>query len=166
MNGNIVRLLLIGPTAVVLLTAFLAAAALLAGAAGRLGRLTRLGWRATDRLSHGRALLPLWGLAALLLLLLASAVLFHIKPLALLGLLVLLLGLTLAGFGLGVGAARCGRSLAAALGQPFAPPLLTLVLGLTTFLLAAFLPFLGWLVVLLALLTGIGATLDVLVRRK
>lgn len=165
MNSGVVRLLLIGPGIVLLLTAFLAASALVAGALGRLERLAALGARTMSRLTSGRALLLLWGLSALLLTLLSAAILVNIKVLALLGLALVVLGLILAGFGMGVSAVRCGRRLTSVLGHPQASPLLGLVTGLTAFFLAAFLPFFGWLLVLCAILTGIGATLDTLLRR-
>jgi hypothetical protein len=165
MTPDQVRLLLTGPTCMTILLSFLAVTALLAWALGRLDRLASLGERSVERLGHGRALLLVWGLAALLLTILLAGVFFTTKILALLGLVALLLGLTLAGFGLGVSADRFGRKLAFLLSRE-PSPLLSLTLGLSVFFLASFLPFVGWTVVILALLAGGGATLDALLRRE
>jgi hypothetical protein len=164
MNPEQVRLLLTGPTCLTILLSFLAVTALLAGALGRLERLTAMGEHSVERLGHSRALLLIWGLAALLLTILVAGILFATKILAWLGLVVLLLGLALAGFGLGVSAARFGRSLAILL-SPEPSPLFSLSLGLTVFFLASFLPFVGWVIVSLVLLAGAGAILDALLRR-
>ena len=121
MTPDQVRLLLTGPTCMTILLSFLAVTALLAWALGRLDRLASLGERSVERLGHGRALLLVWGLAALLLTILLAGVFFTTKILALLGLVVLLLGLTLAGFGLGVSANRFGRKLVLLLSREPSP---------------------------------------------
>ncbi len=144
----------------------LATLALLAVAFGRTEPLARLGERAGARLDGGRAVPTLWGLAACVFFLLASAVLFSTKILALLGLLVLLVALVLASLGLGVAALSLGLRLAEAGGSFETDALTALRLGLWTLFLASFLPFLGWLLVLLALASGVGATLETLVARR
>ena len=166
MNGQILRLLLTGPVVVTILVSFLSSTALIGTVLGRLMHLTALGRRATRRLSYGRGGVLLWGAAAGILTVIVAAILFSTKVLALLGLLVLLTGLTLAGLGLGVGAAHVGHTLASSLGHPDSPPLLALPLGIAAFFFTAFLPVVGWFLVVLAVLAGIGATLDTLIRRE
>lgn len=107
----------------------------------------------------------LWGLAATLLILILAVVLFQTHVLALLGILVLLIGLALASLGLAAAALSLGQRLTDALAPLDMDMLPTLRLGLWTLLLAAFVPFAGWLLVLLALASGIGAVLETLLTR-
>jgi len=107
----------------------------------------------------------LWGLAAALLVLILCGVLFNIHALALLGVVVLVSGLVLASLGLGVAALSLGLRLTDALGALDVETLPALRLGLWTLLLASCVPFLGWLLVLLTLASGIGATLETLLTR-
>ncbi len=135
---------------VLILLAGLAALALLATLFGRAAPLMRWGERASARLDQGRAVPTLWGLAACVFVFLAAAALFSTKVLALLGLLLLVAGLALASLGLGVAALSLGLRLAEAGGAFDTETLPALRLGLGTLFLASFLPFLGWLLVLLA----------------
>lgn len=107
----------------------------------------------------------LWGLAAALLVLILCGVLFSRHALALLGVVVLVSGLILASLSLGVAALSLGLRLTDALTMMDMEMLPALRLGLWTLLLASFVPFLGWLLVLLALASGIGATLETLLTR-
>ena len=154
-----------GPVVVLLLLAGLSTLGLLALLLGRAALLARLGERASARLDSGRAVPTLWGLAAALLSLILCGVLFNIHILALLGVVVLVAGLTLASLGLGVAALSLGLRLSDALGIMDAETLPALRFGLWTLLLGSGVPFLGWLLVLLALASGIGATLETLLTR-
>lgn len=107
----------------------------------------------------------LWGLAAALLVLILCGVLFNIHALAILGLVALLAGLVLASLGLGAAALSLGLRLSDALGALDAETLPALRLGLWTLLLASCIPFLGWLLVLFALASGMGAALETLLTR-
>lgn len=127
--------------------------------------LARLGERAAARLDGGRVVPTLWGLAAALLVLILCGVLFNIHALALLGVVVLVSGLVLVSLGLGVAALSLGLRLTDALTTMDMETLPALRLGLWTLLLASCVPFLGWLLVLLALASGIGATLETLLTR-
>lgn len=153
-----------GPAVVLLLIAGLAALCLLALLLGRAPPLARLGERAAARLDGGRVVPTLWGLAAALLVLILCGVLFSRHALALLGVVVLVSGLVLASLGLGVAALSLGLRLTDALRAMDTETLPALRLGLWTLLLASGIPLLGWLLVLLALASGIGATLETLIR--
>lgn len=118
------------------------------------------------RLEQGRAIQTLWGVAATVFLIALAGVLFSTKVLALLGALVLAACFALAGLGLGVAALGLGRRLQDAAGSLAAEPLDGLKLGLWALLLASLLPFVGWLLVVLALASGIGAVLELLVARR
>ena len=148
------------------LLATLAAFALLSLSLGRAEVLARLGERAASRLEQGRAVPTLWGLAATVFLLALAAVLFSTKVLALLGILILAAALLLAGLGLGVAALGLGQRILDACGSLTAEPLDGLKLGLWALLLASILPFIGWLLAGLALASGIGAVLELLVTRR
>jgi len=148
------------------LIAALSTLALLALLLGRAAPLARLGERAAARLDGGRVVPTLWGLAAALLVLILCGVLFNIHALALLGVVVLVSGLVLASLGLGVAALSLGLRLTDALGALDVETLPALRLGLWTLLLASCVPFLGSLLLMLALASGIGATLETLLTRK
>jgi len=139
--------------------------ALAATALGRLDALLRLGTRASARLETGRAIPTLWGLAAGLGIFLLAAILFNTKVLTLLGLAVLVAGFSLAALGLAAAALSVGTRLSDAFASLETETLSALRVGLWTLLLASTVPFAGWLLVLLALAAGIGATLEMLVAR-
>lgn len=155
-----------GPAVVLLLVAGLCTLGLLALLLGRAAPLARLGERAAARLDAGRVVPTLWGLAAALLVLILCGVLFSRHALALLGVVALLSGLVLASLGTGVAALSLGLRLTDALTTIEMETLPALRLGLWTLLLASCVPFLGWLLVLLALASGIGAALETLLTRK
>ncbi len=133
---------------------------------GRAAPLANLGERAAARLDGGRGVPTLWGMAAALLVLILCGVLFKTHVLALLGVAVLASGLALASLGLGVAALSLGLRLTDALSTMDMETLPTLRLGLWVLLLASGVPFVGWLLVLLALASGIGATLETLLMRS
>ena len=132
---------------------------------GRGERLVGFGERAAARLERGRLVPTLWGLAASVLVVLLSGILFHHHVLALLGVFVLIAGFILAGLGLASAALSLGQRLAEASASLEIELLPTLRLGLWTLLLTAFVPFAGWLLVLLTLASGIGAVLETLLAR-
>lgn len=148
-----------------LLIAGLATLGLLALLLGRAAPLARLGERAAARLDSGRAVPTLWGMAAALLILILCGVLFNIHVVALLGVIALVAGLVLASLGTGVAALSLGLRLTDALGALDTEMLPALRLGLWTLLLASCIPLLGWLLVLLAVASGIGAALEALLAR-
>ena len=150
---------------VLILLSGLAALILLAVLFRRADPLARFAERASARLDQGRVVPTLWGLAASLFLFLACAALFATKILALLGLLLLTADLALVGLGLGVAALSLGLRLAEAGGAFETHTLTALRLGLWTLFLASFLPFVGWLLVILALASGIGAILELVTVR-
>jgi len=154
-----------GPVVILLLVAGLCALGLLALLLGRAAPLARLGERAAARLDGGRIAPTLWGLAAALLVLFLCGVLFSRHALALLGVAVLACGLALASLGLGAAALALGLRLSDALGAMDLETLPALRLGLWTLLLASGVPFVGWLLVLLVLASGVGATLEMLLTR-
>lgn len=166
MKGNAPGALLVGPALLLLLLAVLSAYALLLVASGQLNGLVSLGRGAARRLRRGRGLLVFWGLSSALLVVILAVTLFKIKPLALLGLAVLLVGLTLAGLGLCVAALRAGSRLAAELTLPGASPTRNIILGILTLLLASIVPVLGWVVVALLAAGGLGAVLEELFSRR
>lgn len=127
--------------------------------------MAQFGARASARLEQARAVPTLWGLAATLLILILAVVLFQTHVLALLGILVLLIGLALASLGLAAAAMSLGQRLADALATLDTEMLPLLRVGLWTLFLAAFVPFAGWLLVLLSLASGIGAVLETLLTR-
>lgn len=133
---------------------------------GRVAPLARLGERAAARLDGGRVVPTLWGLAASLLVLLLCGVLFNVHALAPVGVVVLACGLALASLGLGAASLSLGLRLTDALGAMDMETLPALRLGLWTLLLASGVPFVGWLLVLLALASGVGATLETLLMRS
>ncbi len=148
------------------LIACLALLSLLAAMLGREVMLVGLSERAASRLERGRTAPPLWGLAASSLILILSGILFQNHAVALLGVFVLIAGFALAGLGLAAAALSLGQRFAEASASLEIELLPTLRLGLWAFLLAAFVPFAGWLIVLLALASGIGAVLETLVSRE
>ncbi len=107
----------------------------------------------------------LWGLAAALLVLILCGLLLNTHALVLLGVIVLAFGLALASLGLGAAALSLGLHLTDVLATMDMEMLPALRLGLWTLLLASCVPFVGWLLVLLALASGIGATLETLLTR-
>ena len=108
----------------------------------------------------------LWGIAAAVFCILASAVLFSTKILALLGVLMLAAGLILASLGLAAIAVWLGGKVSEVAGSLESDTLSCLKGGLAVLLLASLLPYIGWLLVLFALASGIGATLETLTARK
>lgn len=154
-----------GPGVLLLLIAGLSALVLLALLLGRAAPLARLGERAAAQLDGGRIVPTLWGLAAALLVLILCGALFSVHALGLLGVAVLASGLVLASLGTGVAALSLGLRLTDALGAMEMETLPALRLGLWTLLLASCVPFVGWLLVLLALASGVGATLETLLTR-
>lgn len=148
-----------------LLTGCLAVLALAATASGRLDTLLRLGTRASARLDTGRITPTLWGLAAGLGIFLLAAVLFNTKVLTLLGLAVLLAGFSAAALGLAAAALSVGIRLSDVFASSESETFGALRIGLWTLLLASAVPFAGWLLVLLALASGTGAALEMLVAR-
>ncbi len=160
-----VQLFFSGPAIVLILLSVLSTLALLTAFLGRSSWLMQLAEQGAQRLEGGRAVPALWGLAATLFCLLAAAVLFSTKILALLGLLILASGLTVAGLGLGAVAVWLGRRISEAAGLSETKMLICLRLGLGTLLLASLLPYAGWLLVLLSLAMGVGAVLELLTER-
>lgn len=156
-------LFLSGPGVVLVFAASLALVSLVAVAAGRMDSLAALGERAGRRLERGRLLPTLWGIAGAVLLIAASAVLGHVK---LLSALFPLVALVLLGMGTGAAALALGRDLTRAFGSLDADALPCLRLGLTVLFLATIVPFLGWLVVLLFLASGLGAIIECLLVRR
>ena len=149
-----------------ILLSVLASVVLLAALFQRMDMCLQLVERSAARL-EGRRLIPtLWGIAAAIVCVVAAALLISTKILALLGVVVLSLGLVAASLGLGAAALWLGTRIAEAAetGEPGSLP--SLKLGLVTLLLAALLPYAGWLLVLLALAAGIGAGLECLVVRR
>lgn len=161
-----VGLFVSGPTVLLLVLACLAVFVLFLTALRRADRVAALGARAGDRLERGGLLPTLWGLAAGILIFAATAVLFGTKILALLGVFVLFSGIVLLGLGLAVAALRVGRTLAEALDQTPGEDVRALRLGLSTLFLAAFVPFVGWIGVGLAVASGVGAVLETLFSRR
>ena len=155
-----------GPLAVLFLIACLSLLCLLFVMVGRGERLVGFGERAAARLERGRIVPTLWGLAASLLVLILSGILFQHHALALLGVFVLIAGLALAGLGLSAAALSLGQRLMETSASIEIELLPTLRLGLWVLLLTAFVPFAGWLLVLFALASGIGAVLETLVSRQ
>ena len=159
------RLFLTGPLLVFLLTGCFAVLTLAALAAGRLTGLAQQGIRAAARLESGRAIPTLWGLTAGLLIFLTASILFKSHTFALLGILVLAVGLALTGLGLAAASLAVGKKVSEALDLLETDPLAALRLGLWTIGLASAVPFAGWLFTLLYLASGIGAVLEVLTVR-
>ena len=161
-----IGLFLSGPTVLLLVLAGLALFVLLLVSLRRLDRLAALGARAGDRLERGGPLPTLWGLAAGALIFAATGVLFGTKVLALLGVVALLAGIVLLGLGLAVAGLRVGRALAEATEGVAGEDGRALGLGLATLFLASLVPFLGWVAVILAVASGVGAVLEALFSRQ
>jgi cobalamin biosynthesis protein CobD/CbiB len=122
--------------------------------------------RASARLETSRVVPILWGLSATLLLLFVAAFLFNTHVLALLGIIVLAATLALASLGFAVAALSLGTHLTDVLGLLETDTLAALRLGLWAMGLTAGIPFLGWLLVVLLLASGIGTVLETLVSRE
>lgn len=166
MNQETLRLFLAGPLILLFVVSCLATTALAAAGTGRVRALAALEARAVGRLERGRALPTLWGLSAGVLLFTGGAVLSNRPALALLGVLVLLAGLVLAGLGVGAASIVLGRALLGALDPAVTSTLACLRIGLGVFFGAAFLPFVGWALVGLAAASGLGALLEALFERR
>ena len=154
-----------GPAVLLILLSVLAALTLLATFFQKTDLAVSLAERAARRLDQGRAIPTLWGVAATALCLVGMAVLFSTKVLALLGVLVLATGLALASLGTATVAVWLGGKIAEAAGSLDTNTLSCLRLGLWTLLSASMLPYVGWLLVLLGLASGVGAVLETLVTR-
>jgi hypothetical protein len=167
MNLEQVRLFSAGPLMILFLLACLASVALLAAAFRRAGTLAAFTDRAARRLERGRALPTLWGLSVAVLLVVALAILGSVPALGLLTLTVLVLSLTLLALGTGAAAITIGRDLheAFSVTDP-GDDLVCLRTGVAAFFLAAILPVAGWLLVLLALASGVGAIVEALLTQR
>lgn len=166
-ENETVRLFLSGPLMLLFFLSCLVVTALLATGIGWGEKLAGLSTRAAERLERGRLIPTLWGLSGALLVFAAAGVLINIKPLALFGLVLGLAGLALAGLGLGAASLMVGRDLLRALeAEETVDPLVRLRLGLAALFCAAFLPFVGWILVLLAAAAGIGAVLEALLPAR
>lgn len=161
-----VQLFFSGPAVLLILISILASLTLFAVFQQRIEIGLGLLERSAQRL-EGRCLVPmLWGIAAAIVCVVAAALLISTKILALLGVLVLGTGLVLASLGLGAAALWLGTKISTVMGMSEHTSLPHLKLGLASMLLAALLPYVGWLLVLLALAAGIGAVLENLAVRR
>lgn len=161
-----VQLFFSGPAILLILLSVLASVSVLAAFFQRVDICLLLVERSAARL-EGRRLIPtLWGIAAAIVCVVAAALLISTKTLALLGVVVLSLGLVAASLGLGAAALWLGTRIFDISETSELSSLSSLKLGLITLFLASFLPYVGWLLVLLALASGIGAVLEYLVVRR
>ena len=165
-GGNGTWYWFVGPAVYLFLLACLAVVALAAWGLRRHEALIMVGERAAGRLERGRSLPTLWGLSAFVFIFAASAILVRTHFLALLGVVLLAAGLALVSLGIAVVASAFGSDVAPALGQDASDMLATLRLGLWTLFLAAWLPVLGWIAVVLAGAAGFGALLETLLTRE
>lgn len=165
MHNEPARLFFIGPTVVSILIATLVVLALLLVLCGQMNTLVSLSQRlerASERLADGSRIIPtLWGLVAGVFFVLAPIALFSTKVLAILGVIILIAGLAMASLGLGASALWLGSKISESMGVLEADVAANLRLGLWSMLLASILPFAGWLVVVAALASGIGAISEV-----
>lgn len=171
MNLETVRLFASGPFVVLCLIGCLGCTAIVSGFSGRLPRLTRLIDRASLRLEsrRRRGFSILWGVSAMLMLLVVGGALMSVKSIALLGVLVSGTALVLGGIGTAAAALALGRGFGDGLDGDdgvSASPTARLVLGLATLLAAVFVPFAGWLLGSVGVAAGVGAVLDVLFARR
>lgn len=155
---------LAGPAALIVLLAIVSCVTLAAAGLGRLDRGAAAVEQARMRLEQQRALPMLWGLSAGVLAFAVCVLLVRIHALFLLALLLLLVSLTVIGLGLIVAAYALGGAIASAAGES-PRPLASVRLGLTLLLLVSCLPYLGWLLTLLALAAGTGTVLEELLVR-
>lgn len=160
------RLFLAGPAIFLIVLSCVAAAALIVSAFGGLEKLTDSISAGARRLESGKALSVLWGLCVGVILIALAVVLFASKVLAVLGVIVLLIALAVFGAGLATAAITNGRAILAASGSLEIDDLACLRLGLWVLFFASSLPFLGWLVVLIATAGGLGAFGQQLLTRR
>lgn len=131
----------------------------------RLDSIASVALKGQERLQETWAAPMAWGLAALVLVLAASAIFFKVKALALLGVALVAVGAVLLGLGLATGALAVGSRLLEAAGDFDRTPIDHLRVGLLTLIVAAICPFVGWIAVGLTGLAGIGAVLEAIVTR-
>ena len=165
-GGNTTWYWFVGPAVLLFLLACLSVVALVSWGLRRHEALITVGDGARRRLERGRALPTLWGLSASVLIFAASALLVRTHILALLGVALLAAGVALISLGIAVAAGAVGGDVAPALGQDASDVLATLRLGLWMLFLAAWLPVLGWIAVILAGASGLGAMLETLLTRE
>lgn len=166
-GADIPRLFLSGPVTFLLVLSCAAVAVLIISAFGGLERLIALVGAGARRIEGGKTLCVLWGAAVGLILFALSAFFFATKILAALGVIVLLIAFALIGAGLAACAVASGRTILGAAGSLEIDDLACLRIGMWVLLFASCLPFLGWLVVLLAAAGGLGGvTQEALARRE
>lgn len=112
-----------------------------------------------DKLTEGRAVYPLWGVLAELLLISAGMISGHLKILGLVTMLLFATAIALAGVGVGVSAIAIGRRFESDLLSISSDDMRSLSLGLRVLFVAVILPFVGWIVTILVVASGIGAAL-------
>ena len=156
-GADIPRLFLSGPVIVLLVLSCLAIAVLIVSAFGGLEKLTAAIADSARRLGGPKSLPTLWGICVGLILFAVAAVLFATKVLAALGVIVILFALAVFGAGLVSAGIAYGRAILGAAGSLESDDHTCLRLGLWVLFFASFLPFLGWLVVVLAGAAGLGA---------
>lgn len=164
MNSGAWGLLWSGPIVVFALAAIVSTITIAAVGLGFLDSLAALGKCAARNQARHPLMLGGWGAAAILLILAVAVILLKTKALALLGLIALAIGLGIAALGMALSALRFGQKLARTVGMGYIAPLAAASVGLSLFVLAAILPFLGWLAVFVAISSGMGAVLEAIVR--
>jgi len=157
----------IGPLVLLYSITALAIGGVLFAAAGRLETYAGTALRASDRLRRSWLIPIVWGLAASVLLLFLGGALVQapMPPLRLVGVLLLLVLVLLVAQGVAAGAVHAGRRFHDALGDYDRPPADCLRAGVGVLFLVTLCPFLGWLIALIVLAAGVGATIEATVRR-
>jgi len=163
-TAEAVRMVLAGPTVMLLCLASLATIYLIAAAFRRQEALVSLAQSAAVEVGKGKILNTLWGILAEILLVTAGLTIAKMPQLSLLVLFIIFVAIGLAGMGICVTAAVAGRRLHTELAGGEISPLASLGVGLRLYLVASALPILGWILLLLIAANGVGSILTASTR--
>lgn len=164
-GANLIRLLLTGPLISVFFASCYAVLIAAFGMAGRSSNLADFTDSCAERMSHGRSLQSLWGLALVFLVVFAAILLIKTKVLALLGIAFLVAGCAIVGAGYAAAAIHLGGQGAKRPGDSHRLDV-ELPRGLWVLTGASVVPVAGWIVAILAALAGVGAVAEQLVSRR
>lgn len=165
-NWQGVRALLGGPVIYMVFVGFLAIVVMLAAVFRRLDLLFFHASRAADRLQKNIGIPLIWGTTALILVAIMGIKLLQIPHARLIGILVLLFALALAGIGGAVSALALGRSITLSSKAASDDDLTAVRLGLSIFFAAEFVPIAGWILVFLAGCAGSAAFMESIFQDK
>ncbi|MEO7717747.1 MAG: hypothetical protein ABIY70_16225 [Capsulimonas sp.] len=155
-----------GPVVVFFTLAAFAALCIFAVGINKGPQLIAIGERALDNSQGARLLHFVWGILCAIFVATAAAVFINVEMFALIGILILIAGVMLTGFGVLVSSAHLGTRVVLLLDG--APPdtLGAIRVGLPLLLLASAVPIVGSLQIIAAAAMGMGAVLEAIARRN